>query len=49
MHFSPGTNKCKDGPLKYSNENINQPGRKRKLSLMEESIIVLVRLNTGRF
>ena len=36
--------KCKDGTLKYQNEIVNKPGRKRKLSLLEEYFIVLVRL-----
>ena len=41
--------KCKDGTLKYQNEIVNKPGRKRKLSLLEEYFIVLVRLKTGMF
>ena len=35
--------------IKYRNENSNKPGRKRKLLLLEEYIIVLVTLKTGRF
>ena len=49
MHFWPGTDKCKDGTLKYQNENVNKSGRKRKLSLLEEFFIVLVRHKTGMF
>ena len=49
MHFWQGTSKCKDGTLKYQNENVNKPGRKRKLSLLEEFFIVLVRLKTDMF
>ena len=49
MHFWQGTDKYKDGTLKYQNENVNKPGRKRKLSLLEEFFIVLVRLKTGMF
>ena len=45
MYFWQGTEKCKDGTLKYQNENVNKPGLKRKLSLLEFSI-VLVRLKT---
>ena len=30
MHFWQGTNKCKNRVLKYQNENINKPGRKKK-------------------
>ena len=41
--------KCKDGILKYQNENMNKPGCKRKLSLLEVFFIVLVRLKTGMF
>ena len=41
--------KCKDGILKYQNENMNKPGCKRKLSLLEGFFIVLVRLKTGMF
>ena len=41
--------KCKDGILKYQNENMNKPGCKRKLSLLEVFFIVLVRLKTGTF
>ena len=36
MYFWQGTEKCKDEALKYENENINKPRRKRKLSLLEE-------------
>ena len=49
MHFWQGTDKCKDGTLKYQNENVNKSGRKRKLSLLEEFFIVLVRHKTGMF
>ena len=49
MHFWQGTSKYKDGTLKYQNENVNKPGRKRKLSLLEEFFIVLVRLKTDMF
>ena len=49
MHFWQGKYKCKDGAIKYQNENVNKPGRKRKLSLLEEFFIVLVRLKTGMF
>ena len=49
MHFWHGTDKCKDGTLKYQNENVNKLGRKRKLSLLEEFFIVLVRHKTGMF
>ena len=49
MHFWQYTDKCKDGILKYQNENIDKPGRKRKLSLMEEFSIASVRLKTGMF
>ena len=49
IHFWQGTSKCKDGTLKYQNENVNKPGRKRKLSLLEEFFIVLVRLKTDMF
>ena len=49
MHFWQGTDKCKDGTIKYQNQNVNKPGRKRKLSLLEEFFIVLVRLKTGMF
>ena len=41
--------KCKDGTLKCQNENMNKPGCKRKLSLLEVFFIVLVRLKTGMF
>ena len=34
MHFWQGTGKCKDGTLKYQNQNINKPRHKRKLSLI---------------
>ena len=49
MHFWQGTSKYKDGTLKYQNENVNKPGRKRKLSLLEEFFIVLFRLKTDMF
>ena len=49
MHFWQGTDKCKDGTLKYQNENVNKSGRKRKLSFLEEFFIVLVRHKTGVF
>ena len=49
MHFWQGTSKYKDGTLKYQNENVNKPGHKRKLSLLEEFFIVLVRLKTDMF
>ena len=49
MHFWQGTDKCKDGTVKYQNENVNKSGRKRKLSLLEEFFIVLVRHKTGMF
>ena len=49
MHFWQGTSKYKDGTLKHQNENVNKPGRKRKLSLLEEFFIVLVRLKTDMF
>ena len=49
MHFWQGTDKCKDGTLKYQNENVNKSGRKRKLSLLEEFFTVLVRHKTGMF
>ena len=49
MHFWQGTDKFEDGTLKYQNENVNKPGRKRKLALLEEFFIVLVRLKTGMF
>ena len=49
MHFWQGTDKCKDGTLKCQNENVNKSGRKRKLSLLEEFFIVLVRHKTGMF
>ena len=49
MHFWQGKYKCKDGAIKYQNENVNKPGRKRKLSLLEEFFIVLVKLKTGTF
>ena len=42
MYFWQGTEKCKDGTLKYQNENVNKPGLKRKFSLLEEFSIVLV-------
>ena len=49
MHFWQGKYKCKDGAIKHQNENVNKPGRKRKLSLLEEFFIVLVKLKTGTF
>ena len=49
MDFWQGIDKCKDGTLKYQNENVNKPGRKRKLSLLEEFLVGLVRLKTGMF
>ena len=49
MHFWQSTDKCKDGTLKYQNENVSKPACKRKLSLLEEFFIVLVRLKTGMF
>ena len=49
MHFWQDADKCKDRTLKYQSENINKPGRKRKLSLMEEFFIVLVKLKTFIF
>ena len=49
MLFWLGTDKCEDGTIKYQNENVNKSGRKRKLSLLEEFFIVLVRLKTGMF
>ena len=49
MDFWQGTDKCKDEALQYQNENVNKPGRKRKLALLEEFFIVLVRLKTGMF
>ena len=39
MHFWQGTDKCKDGTLKYQNKNVNKPGHKRKLSLLEEFLL----------
>ena len=49
MHFWQGTDKCKNATIKYQNENVNKPERKRKLSLLDEFFIVLVRLKTGMF
>ena len=49
MHFCQGTDKYDDGTLKYQNENIKKPALKKKLSLLEEFFIVLVRLKTGMF
>ena len=49
MCFWQGTDNCQDGTIKYQNENVNKPGRKRKLSLLEGFFIVLVRLKTGVF
>ena len=49
MHFWQGIDKCKDGTLKYQNENINKPGRKRKLSFFKEFFVVLFRLKTSMF
>ena len=49
MHFWQDTDKCKDGTLKYQNENANKPRLKTKLSLLEEFFIALVRLKTGIF
>ena len=49
IHFCQGTDKCKYGTLKYENENVNKPERKRKLSLLEEFFIVLVRFKTSTF
>ena len=49
MHFWQGTDKFKDGTLKYQNENINKPGREMKLSLLQEFSVVLVRLKTDVF
>ena len=49
LHFWQSTGKWKDGTLKYQNENINKPERKRKLSLLESFFIVLFRLKTGMF
>ena len=49
MHFWQGTDKWKDGTIKYQNENVNKPGREKKLSLLEEFFIVLVRLKTSMF
>ena len=45
MHLWQGTD---IGSLKYQNENINERGHKRKLSL-SEIFVVLVRLKTGMF
>ena len=42
MHFWQGTDKYEDWKSEYQNENINKTGRKRKLSLLENSFIVLV-------
>ena len=49
MDFWQGRGKCKDEALQCQNENVNKPGRKRKLALLEEFSIVLVRLKTGMF
>ena len=35
MHFWQGTDKCKDGKLKYQNENINKPGPEADLGLLQ--------------
>ena len=35
MHFWPVIGQCNDVALKYQNENISKPGRKRKFSLLE--------------
>ena len=35
MHFWQGRDKYNDGTLKYQNKNINEPGRKIKLLLLE--------------
>ena len=35
MHFWHGTGKCKDGTLKYQNENINKPGPGADLGLLQ--------------
>ena len=34
IYFWQGKGKCKDGALKYQNQNINKPDHKRKLSLI---------------
>ena len=50
--FWQGIDKCKDGALRYQNENIHKPERKRKLRFFEELFIVLIvllRLKTGLF
>ena len=49
MNFRQSTDKCEDGKIKYQTENVNKPRRKRKLSLLEEFFIVLVRLKTCMF
>ena len=41
MHFWQGADKFNDGTLKYQNKNVNKPGRKRKLSLLEEFLFSL--------
>ena len=44
MHFLQGIDKCNDGTVKYQNENVNKPARKRKLSLLGEFLF-----KTGMF
>ena len=49
IHFWSSTSKFKDGTLKSQNENINKREYTRKLSLLGQFFIVLVRLKTGLF
>ena len=49
MHFWQRIDNCKDGTFKYQNKNINNSGRQRNLSLLEELFIVLVRFKSGMF